>query len=209
MMPEMIMMVGMLLVMLFFIAWISVNLYKKCPPNTAMIITGMMAGERMNAFKIVVGGGAVVLPLIQQINYISLEMLKIAVITDTPLNSMDNIPLFVTGTAQIKVKGDDVSIMTAAEVMLGKDSNEVQAIAEKIIVGSLRQTVASLTASDVVRHPEIVVMTVQELALAELAKMGLTVVTFSITDIRDQVGYLDLLAREQVERKRKEVEALG
>ena len=206
MMPEMMMIMVMLFVMMFWMVVILVNFYKKCPPNAAMIISGMMAGEQTNAFKIIVGGSAVVLPLIQQVNYVSLEMQKVDVKSNTPMNSNDNIPLIVSGTAQIKVKGDTLSIATAAELMLGKTSNDVQAIAEQIIIGSLRQTIASLTASDVVRHPELVVLTVQELTLAELAKMGLTIVTFSITDIRDQVGYLDLLAREEVERKRQEVQ---
>lgn len=196
-----------LLAMIFFLAWILVNFYKKCPPNTAMIVSGMMVSEQANTFRIVIGGGAVVLPMIQQISYISLETQKIDVKSDTPMTSMDNIPLIVSGTAQIKVKGDYQSIAVAAESMLGKASEEVQAIAEQIIIGNLRQTIASLTASDVVRHPELVVMKVQELTLTELAKMGLTIVTFSITEVRDQVGYLDLLAREEVERKRQQVQS--
>jgi flotillin len=207
MMPEWMIFSVAFLAMMLFMAWISINFYKKCPPNTAMIISGMMAGDIGNAFKIVVGGGAVVLPMIQQISYVNLETQNIELKSTTQMTSLDNIPLLLSGTAQIKVKGDAISIATAAELLLGKEPTDVAAIAEQIITASLLQTIASLTASDVVKRPELVSISVQESAIAQLAKMGLTIVTFSITEVRDQVGYLDLLAREEVERKRQQVQS--
>ena len=38
---------------------------------------------------------------------------------------------------------------------------------------------------------------VQEVSIADLAKMGLTVVSFTIKEIKDSVGYLEALGRQQ------------
>lgn len=56
-----------------FFVWMVSSFYQKCGPNQAMIISGMLSGEDDRKFKIVVGGGATVFPVIQQRSFLSLE----------------------------------------------------------------------------------------------------------------------------------------
>jgi flotillin len=182
---------------LFMIGWLLATLYQKCSPNQAMIISGFGAGQDGRNFKIVVGGGAVVIPMIQMRNSLSLEVMTIEVHAQAPMITKNGVPIFVEGVAQVKVKGDDVSIATAAEQFLGKSDEEVANIAHESLVGHLRAILGTMSVEELIQSFDQFAQRVQEVSLADLAKMGLTVVSFTIKEIKDQVGYLEALGRQQ------------
>ncbi len=184
------------LVALFVIGSMIANMYQKCSPNQAMIISGMWAGQADRNFKIVVGGGAVVLPMVQQRNSLSLEVMTIEVHAQAPMITRNGVPIFVEGVAQVKVKGDDVSIATAAEQFLGKTDQEISNIAHESLVGHLRAILGTMTVEELIQSFDSFAQRVQEVSLADLAKMGLTVVSFTIKEIKDNVGYLEALGRQ-------------
>ena len=104
-----------------------------------MIISGFGTRQGPHGFKIIKGGGDVVLPLIQQRSFLSLEVMTIEVHSQAPMITKNGVPIFVEGVAQVKVKGDEVSIATAAEQFLGKSDEEVANIAHGSLVGHLRR----------------------------------------------------------------------
>ncbi len=177
--------------------WFVVNSYQKCPPNQAMIISGLGAGERDRKYKIVVGGGAIMLPMIQQKNLLSLEVMTIEVRANAPMITKNGVPIVVEGVAQVKVRGDDISIATAAEQFLGKSDEEVSNIAHETLVGHLRAILGTMTVEKLIQSFDQFAQSVQEVSVADLAKMGLTVVSFTIKEIKDNVGYLEALGRQQ------------
>jgi len=179
------------------LGYILANLYQKCSPNQAMIISGFGAGQRDRNFKIVVGGGAIVYPMIQQRNVLSLEIMTIEVHAQAPMITKNGVPIFVEGVAQVKVKGDDVSIATAAEQFLGKSDEEIANIAHESLVGHLRAILGTMTVEELIQSFDRFAQQVQEVSLGDLAKMGLTVVSFTIKEIKDSVGYLEALGRQQ------------
>src|SRR3984885_10690025 len=185
-----------LLVALFAIGSVIAQMYQKCSPNQAMIISGMWANQADRNFKIVVGGGAVVLPMVQQRNSLSLEIMTIEVHAQAPMITKNGVPIFVEGVAQVKVKGDDVSIATAAEQFLGKSDEEIANIAHESLVGHLRAILGTMTVEELIQSFDSFAQRVQEVSLADLAKMGLTVVSFTIKEIKDPVGYLDALGKQ-------------
>jgi flotillin len=179
------------------LGYILANLYQKCSPNQAMIISGFGAGHGDRNFKIVVGGGAIVYPMIQQRNSLSLEIMTIEVHAQAPMITKNGVPIFVEGVAQVKVKGDDVSIATAAEQFLGKSDEEIANIAHESLVGHLRAILGTMTVEELIQSFDRFAQQVQEVSLCDLAKMGLTVVSFTIKEIKDSVGYLEALGRQQ------------
>ncbi len=188
---------GVTILALYFLFVVLPGMYQKCSPNQAMIISGMWAGQGERNFKIVVGGGAVVLPMVQQRNSLSLEVMTIEVHAQAPMITRNGVPLFVEGVAQVKVKGDDVSIATAAEQFLGKTDEEIATIAHESLVGHLRAILGTMTVEELIQSFDSFAQRVQEVSLADLAKMGLTVVSFTIKEIKDSVGYLEALGRQQ------------
>jgi len=182
-------------IVLVFLAAFVPMLWQKCGPNQAMIISGLNHGNRR--YRIVAGGGAVLLPFFQQRNDLSLEVMTIEVHSQAPMITKTGVPIFVEGVAQVKVKGDEDSIATAAEQFLGKSNDEIATIAHETLVGHLRAILGTMTVEELIQSFDSFAQRVQEVSIGDLAKMGLTVVSFTIKEIKDSVGYLESLGKQR------------
>jgi flotillin len=170
-----------------------VSIFQKCPPNTALIVFGAGGKEP----RVVKGGGTYVLPLIQAARPLSLEVMTIDVKSASPIITRNGVPVFVEGVAQVKVDGDDDSIRTAAEQFLSKDTQEIMSIAHETLIGHLRGIVGTMEVEELIQSTESFSRKVLEITIPDLHKMGLTIVSFTIKEIRDSVGYLEQLGRKQ------------
>ncbi len=86
--------------------------YTKVGPNQVLIVSGRkqkLEDGSSIGFRIVKGGGTFVLPVFEKVDVLSLELLTIDVQTPEVYTSK-GVPVKVDGVAQIKVKGDDISI---------------------------------------------------------------------------------------------------
>lgn len=180
-------------VLLAVIFSMFVGMFQKCPPNTALIVYGAFSKEP----RVVKGGGTTVVPLIEAARPLSLEVMTIDVKSSAPIISRNGVPVFVEGVAQVKVDGDDDSIKTAAEQFLSKDAREVVNIAHETLIGHLRGIVGTMEVEELIQSTESFSRKVLEITIPDLHKMGLTIVSFTIKEIRDSVGYLEQLGRKQ------------
>ena len=120
--------VGILVVIfLFLMIWAS--RYTKVGPNEVLVVSGRPhrytdpdGTVQTRGFRIRKGGGTFVIPVIEKVDRLSLELLTIDVQQEQDVYTSKGVPVRVDGVAQIKVKGDDVSIATAAEQFLSKDT---------------------------------------------------------------------------------------
>jgi flotillin len=175
--------------------------YKKVGPNQVMIISGRkykikMPDGRVDevGFRIRRGGGAFILPLVEKIDLLSLEIMTLE-ITTPEAYTRPGVPIIVDGVAQVKVGGDEQSIRTAAEQFLGKTPEQIREIAMQTVEGHLRAIVGTMTIEDIYRNRDQFASSVQEVAVSDLANMGLQIVSFTLKDIRDIHGYLEALGK--------------
>jgi flotillin len=112
----------------------------------------------------------------------------------------------VDGVAQIKVKGDDVSIATAAEQFLSKGSVEISGIATQTLEGHLRAILGTMSVEDIYQNRDAFASKVQEVAAGDMANMGLTIVSFTIRDIKDSQGYLDALGKPRIAQVKRDAQ---
>ena len=111
--------VAVVLVLLFILI---MSRYTKVGPNQVLVVSGRkhrLEDGSLVGFRIVKGGGTFVWPVLEKVDVLSLELLTIDVQTPEVYTSK-GVPVKVDGVAQIKVKGDDISIRTSAEQFLGK-----------------------------------------------------------------------------------------
>ena len=134
---------------------------------------------------------------------LSLELLTIDVQTPEVYTSK-GVPVKVDGVAQIKVKGDDVSIRTAAEQFLGKGTDEIRNIATQTLEGHLRAILGTMTVEEIYQNRDAFAQKVQEVAAGDMANMGLSIVSFTIRDIRDAQGYLDALGKPRIAQVKRD-----
>ena len=112
---------GALLFVVFIFVIIWASRYTKVGPNQVLVISGRKrrmvdpdGTTRTVGFRIVKGGGVFVYPVLEKVDLLSLELLTIDVQTPE-VYTLKGVPVKVDGVAQIKVKGDDISITTASE----------------------------------------------------------------------------------------------
>jgi flotillin len=143
------------------------------------------------------GGGTVVWPIIETCSTLSLELMTLDVMTPA-VYTVQGVPVLVEGVAQIKVKGDDTSIATAAEQFLDKSQQQISDIALQTLEGHLRAIIGTMNVEELVTNRDSFAQRVQEVSAADLANMGLTIVSFVIKDIRDTQGYLEAWGRPRI-----------
>lgn len=178
--------------------------YKTVGADQAMIVTGSYLGsknvltdESGRKMKIVRGGGAFILPIFQQANFLSLLSHKLDVSTPE-VYTEQGVPVMADGVAIIKVGGSIEDIATAAEQFMGKSDEALQSEAQEVLEGYLRAILGSMTVEEIYKNRERFAQEVQSVAAKDLKKMGLSVVSFTIKDVRDKNGYLAALGIPQI-----------
>jgi flotillin len=198
------------IVFLLVAAMVYASRYTKVGPNEVLVISGRdhtvkTADGRATrvGFRIVRGGGVFVYPVVERVDILSLELMTIDVKTPEVYTGQ-GVPIMVDGVAQVKVRGDDVSIRTAAEQFLSKSQSDIMNIALQTLEGHLRAILGAMTVEDVYKNRESFAGRVQEVAATDMANMGLAIVSFTIRDIRDKQGYLDALGRPRTAQVKRD-----
>lgn len=198
------------LFVLFMFIGIWASRYTKVGPNQVLVISGRKhrivdpdGTARDVGFRIVKGGGVFVWPVYEKVDILSLELLTIDVQTPEVYTSK-GVPVKVDGVAQIKVKGDDISISTASEQFLSKGTEEIKNIAMQTLEGHLRAILGTMTVEEIYQNRDAFASKVQEVAAGDMANMGLGIVSFTIRDIRDSQGYLDALGKPRIAQVKRD-----
>jgi flotillin len=204
--------VGLIFVLGVFLGFYS-SRYKKVGPNEALVISGRrhgfidhVTGEKgTRNYRVIKGGGAFIWPVLERVDDLSLEIMTIDVITPK-VYTMAGVPITVDGVAQIKIRGDDISIATAAEQVLSKTQDEIRNVALQTLEGHLRAILGTLTVEEIYKDRDAFAAKVQDVAAGDLANMGLSIVSFTIKDIRDDQGYLDALGRKRTAEVKRDAQ---
>jgi flotillin len=192
--------VGLALVFILAIYAVA-RRYKKVGPNQVMVISGRKykiktPDGRVDevGFRIRRGGGAFIMPLLEKVDLLSLEIMTLDV-TTPEVYTKPGVPIIVDGVAQVKVGGDEHSIRTSSEQFLGKTPDQIKDIALQTVEGHLRAIIGTMTVEDIYKNRDQFAASVQEVAVSDLANMGLQIVSFTMKDIRDNHGYLEALGK--------------
>lgn len=179
--------------------------FKTVGPDEAMIVTGSFLGSKNvlsdesggRRIKIVRGGGAFILPVFQQSNFLSLLSSKLDVSTPEVYTSQ-GVPVMADGVAIIKIGGSIEDVVTAAEQFMGKPVDALRKEAQEVLEGHLRAILGTMTVEELYQSRDKFAQEVQSVAALDLKKMGLQIVSFTIKDVRDKQGYLEALGRPRI-----------
>lgn len=176
------------------------TLYRKVPPNSALIVYGW-GGPRVTK-----GGGLIVIPLIQSAQELSLELMSFDVSPQQDFYTVQGVSVSMEAVAQIKVKSDMDSIMTAAEQFLSKSMTERHEVLKLVMEGHLRGISGQLTVEQIVKEPEMVADRMRSNVADDMAKMGLEVISFTVKEIKDKNEYIANMGRPDTERIKRAAE---
>ena len=166
--------------------------YRKVGPNEVLIISG--GGKRTVTdpdgtkkkigYRTHIGGGTFVLPFVETAEVLSLEVFTVDVKTPEVMTSK-GIPVVVKGTSQVRVRSTDYDIRQAAEQFLGEGVEGMREVSLQIIEGHVRSTIGTMTVEEMYRNRKEFADRVEEEAGKDLARLGLTIISFSLTEIAD------------------------
>jgi len=185
---------GLIVLGVLVLIGIVASMYRKVPPNQALIVYGF-GGPRVSK-----GGGLVVWPLIQSSQELSLELMSFDVVPAQAFYTVQGVAVSVEAVAQIKVKSDVESILTAAEQFLSKTIQERHEVLRLVMEGHLRGIIGQLTVEQIVKEPEMVADRMRGNVAGDISKMGLEVISFTVKEIKDQNQYIDNMGRPDIAR---------
>lgn len=169
------------------------NMYKRCSSDEVLVVFGSFLGGAKALC--IHGGGRIVLPLVQGYKYMSLKPITIDVDLSNAL-SKNNIRVSIPSAFNLAISTQKEIMANAAERILNFTPEQIAEQAKDIIVGQLRQVVASMTIEDINRDRDSFLSNVNKDVEMELNKIGLHVINVNIKDIEDSSGYIEAIGKK-------------
>ncbi|HZV88233.1 MAG TPA: SPFH domain-containing protein [Candidatus Binatus sp.] len=191
---------GLLVLLVIFAMTVIARMYRKAGPNEALIVYGM-GGTHVYS-----GRGAIIFPMVQTCRDLSLELMSFDVAPQQSLYTNQGVAVTVEAVAQIKVKSDKESILTAAEQFLSKRPEQRESLIRLVMEGHLRGIIGQLTVEQIVKEPEMVGDRMRSTCADDMSKMGLEVVSFTIKEVRDKNEYITNMGRPDIARIKRDAE---
>lgn len=170
-------------------------MWRVAEPNEALIISGSKHRteglEEGMGFRIVTGRGTLVLPGMQAVRKISLDLNETELHVDCV--TTQGIPLKVRGVVIFKVGDDFVSIANAGRRFLDQQKMMAERV-HNVFAGHLRSIVGGLTVEEMIRDREKLTGQTRAACGTEMEKLGLIVDSLQIHEIEDPTGYIKNLA---------------
>src|SRR6202142_2800098 len=192
--------VGLGVMVVLFLMSGMARLYRKAGPHEALIVYGL------GGTRVVQGHGTLVLPMVQICKDLSLELMSFDVAPQQDLYTKQGVAVTVEAVAQIKVKSDRESVLTAAEQFLTKSDQEREGLIRLVMEGHLRGIIGQLTVEEIVKQPEMVSDRMRSTCADDMNKMGLEVISFTIKEVRDKNEYNTNMGKPDVARIKRDAD---
>jgi uncharacterized membrane protein YqiK len=172
---------GIILAALVTIGLIVTRLYKRATKEIGFVRTGF-GGE-----KVVINGGAMVLPVLHETMPVNLNTVRLAVErkNNDALITLDRLRIDVKAEFYVRVRPDRESIAIAAQT-LGLRTMQPEHLKELIegkFVDALRSVAAGMTMNQLHEQRSEFVQKVQQVSSADLAMNGLELESVSLTGL--------------------------
>ena len=177
--------------------------YIKVPPSMVAIFYGRkhtIVDEKGNratvGFRVVRGGAALRVPLLEKVEYLSLNIMSIQLKIQRAYTK-EGVPVTVEAVANVKIAGDDMSLRSASERFLGMGQEEIKGVIFQTLEGHLRAILGTLTVEEINADRSAFAQKMTDEAAVDLKKMGVSIDILTIQQISDEQGYLDALGKKR------------
>lgn len=178
-----------LMIVFFVVIPVAIGLfaarcYRKCPADKVLVVYGYSAGKGLQTYCIH-GGGAFVMPVLQDFAYLDLRPRKGSFALDRIMTKEGSYGAKVGYTVQI-ASGEPV-VENAAECLLNQSDEDIMNMADNIVAGEVRWLIANSSLSDISAVDEIFVERMRCRISPKLEKIGLELSDFSISEVTKQI----------------------
>src|SRR4029079_3855253 len=173
--------------------------YLKVAPNIVAVLSGRkrkLADGRSVGYRMVRGGAALRIPLLEKVDYLSLKVMTIPLEIKRAY-TVQGVPVSVKAVANVKIRGDETSLHAAAERFLGMSHDDIQRVIFQTLEGHLRSILGTLTVEEVNSDRQSFAQKLTTEAALDLEKMGIGVDVLTIQEISDDEDYLNALGKRR------------
>ncbi len=199
-MQQVIVLGALMALCILFMAGMFARLFRKAGPHEALVVYGF------RGTRVVKGRGTIIYPMVETVRGLSLELMSFDVAPQQDLYTRQGVAVTVEAVAQIKVKSDPESIITAAEQFLTKTATDREGLIRLVMEGHLRGIIGQLTVEQIVKEPEMVGDRMRSTCAEDLSKMGLEVISFTIKEVRDKNEYISNMGRPDIARIKRDAD---
>jgi flotillin len=190
-----------------FIAVTVVRNTYVCSPNEVLIFSGRTfplpgTEEKYVGFRVVRGGRAMRMPLIEVVDKMALTNMPIELAV-TNAFSKGGVPLNVVAVANIKIPSEEPLLHNALERFLGYTQDQIIFVARDTLEGNLRGVIAEMTPEEINQKKVVFQQKLIEEAHKDMQRLGLVLDNLQIQKISDDVGYLTSVGRVRGAEVRK------
>lgn len=199
--------IGVFVVALAFALW-AFN-YRKVGPNQVLVISGRTStviepdGRRRRVgYRLQVGGGTFVMPLLESVQVLPLDVISVSIRCPEVLTA-HGVIIAAEAFGQVKVSSDERRLHRAVENFLSRGTAGIAAVAQEVLEGHMRAALGTMAVEEIYSQRDRFAERVRNAAQADFDRLGLELLAFSLKDITDSQGYLEALgARRIAEVKR-------
>lgn len=183
--------------------------YRKVGPNQVLVVSGRSSkvtepdgAVRKVGYRLQVGGGTFVVPLMETYDVLPLEVYSISLRCPEVLTG-HGVSISAEAQGQVKLRSDEVSLHNAVENFLSKGSSGITYVAQEVLEGHMRAILGTMSVEEIYSQREAFAEGVRQKAEADFERLGLELVSFALKDISDTQDYINSLgARRIAEVKR-------
>lgn len=187
---------GVVIAVIVLVIAIALSGYKKAPPDTAFIISGLRK-------KIIIGKASVKIPFLERMDKLSLKLIAIDVKTSNAVPTADYINIQVDAAVNIKISSEPQRLALAAENFLNQNTQYIASIAREVLEGNMREIVGRMRLEEMVSDRQKFANLVKENAEPDLAAMGLDIVSFNVQNFADSNGVIEDLGIDNISQIKK------
>jgi len=177
--------------------------YVKVPPSQVAIFYGRKhklvdasGRSSMVGFRVVRGGAALLIPVLEKVAYLSLNIISIP-LKISRAYTKEGVPVTVEAVANVKIAGEDMALRAAAERFLGMSTEQIKGVIFQTLEGHLRAILGTLTVEEINADRQAFAQKMTDEAALDLRKMGVNIDILTIQQISDEQGYLDALGKKR------------
>lgn len=181
------------------------------PPNKAIVVSGC------TGTKFYIGEAGWRFWFCNSVSNLDLELMQLNV-ASRQVETGEGVKLNVNAVTQVKVacfpkvgaerSGERIldkgNLKLACQHFLGEKTESVQASLTATMEGHQRQVLGTLTVEKIYKDREAFANTVKEGVLDDMANMGYEIVSYVVTDVSDENGYMDALGETQTAKVKRD-----
>jgi flotillin len=186
--------------------------YKKIQPGKVGIFYGRkypytdsQGNKQSRGFMVLSAGGKIVYPFVEQYKELDTASFQVE-ISEEAIPNKDNVPVNVKGVATLKISTIPEDMANAAENFLDKTPEEINTLLKNIMLGHLRSIIGNLTIDELLRKRDEFNKKVTEESSPELRQLGFAILSLTVQDVNDTLGYIESLGKRAVAEVKREAD---